>query len=210
MESSIIYTAFYNLSDMWSGNVNTFPGFNNQIRPLLDEILRIPDFSQEFDKLLNQIYQNLTNPEVINKRIDALASLVQENVCWDHSISRNQTNINEISIDAQHLFNDNSTDLAPLQNDFGAQILNNDVNGTESDRHNSLAGIKEWFSKQYSAFNSVDSPPTATVSVVEPIEPTATPVVEVFAVLNADNFTRQTSPVPSENGESTRQSAHIS
>lgn len=184
-------TPFYNLTDMWSGNVNTFPGFNNQIRPLLGEILRIPDFSQEFDNLLNQISQNLTNPEVINKRIDALASLVQEDVYWDHSISRNQTNINGVSIGAQGLFNDNSTDLTPLQNDFAARILNNDVdfetavNGTASDRHNSLAGIKEWFSKQYSALNSVDSPPTATVSVVEPIEPTATPVVEVIAVLNA-------------------------
>ncbi|KAL0142502.1 coth protein-domain-containing protein [Mucor lusitanicus] len=194
MENTMGNTAAFNLSDLWSGNVSTYPGFNSQNRPLLDEFLQ-SDLS------------NLTNPEIISKRIDALAGLIQEDVYWDSSLPRlNLTNANGSSITAQVLFG-NATDLTAIQKDFAGRILNGTVdfeaavNGTISQQHDSLAGIKEWFGKQYDAFNAVDSPPTATMSVVEPIEPTATPVTEAVAVqkakANDDDFTRQTSPVSS-------------
>ncbi|KAG2203568.1 hypothetical protein INT46_003345 [Mucor plumbeus] len=89
---------------------------------------------------------------------------LQEDIYWNHYISRNQINVNGTSINDQRLFNNNSTDVTPLQNDFAACILNNDFS-------------------------------TATVSVIEPIDPTATLIVKVVAVLNADdeNFTGQSS-----------------
>ncbi|KAL7313553.1 hypothetical protein PS15m_007287 [Mucor circinelloides] len=227
MENTMGNTAVYNLTDLWSGNVSTYPGFNSQNRPLLNEILQVPDFAQDFKDTLSQISQNLTNPEVINKRIDALASLIQEDVYWDSSLPRlNQVNVNGTSIDAEALFGSNATDLTTIQKDFAGRILNNTVdfeaavNGTVSEQHSSLAGIKEWFSKQYNTFNQVDSPPTATMSVVEPIEPTATPIAEAVAVqksnANDDDFTRQTSPVSSSLNDTdlpdnfTRQTSPIS
>lgn len=207
MENTMGNTAAFNLSDLWSGNISRYPGFNSQNRPLLDGFLQVPDFAQDFKDILSQISQNLSNPETINRRIDALANMIQEDVYWDSSLPRlNLTNVSGTSISAEVLFG-NATNLGAIQKDFAGRILNYTVdfeaavNGTLSEQHSSLAGIKEWFSKQYNAFNAVNSPPTATMSVVEPIEPTATPVTEAVAVqksnANDDDFTRQTSPVSS-------------
>ncbi|KAI8146999.1 coth protein-domain-containing protein [Fennellomyces sp. T-0311] len=74
------------LADMLTGNYSTFPGLH--LRPLVNQLLRIPVFKQEFEELLQLFARELVNPDVVNPFIDSLVAQISSDVEWDHTLPR--------------------------------------------------------------------------------------------------------------------------
>ncbi|KAF1798076.1 coth protein-domain-containing protein [Mucor lusitanicus] len=155
-------STIFKLDDMWSGNYSTFPGMGS--RPLMNKILQVPEFKQQYEQLLVNISQGLTNPVVVNKRINDLVDMISEDVAWDQTLPRVGANI----ISSMGASLDNSTDSPPPDSaatavlgdaipenldmetikDFASRMnasipFSTAVNGNTG--HPSLSGVKEWF-----------------------------------------------------------------
>ncbi|CAO0799590.1 unnamed protein product [Mucor circinelloides] len=156
-------STIFKLDDMWSGNYSTFPGMGS--RPLMNKILQVPEFKQQYEQLLVNISQALTNPVVVNDRINDLVDMIAEDVAWDQTLPRVGANI----ITGMGASIDNTTDSsAPVDSaatavlgdaipdnldmetikDFADRMnvsipFSTAVNGNTG--HPSLSGVKEWF-----------------------------------------------------------------
>ncbi|KAG1150521.1 hypothetical protein G6F37_001823 [Rhizopus arrhizus] len=139
--------------DMWSGNYSTFPGMHS--RPLMNQLMRVPEFKQKYEQLLQDINSKLLNPNVTNARIDDIVDMIREDVVWDQSLPRVGKNImasglgggsgssamtdavgsTPINIDMPTMI-----DMVQRMNDtISFEVA---VNGPTG--HISLAGVKEW------------------------------------------------------------------
>lgn len=155
-------STIFNLDQMWSGNYSTFP--NIYSRPLMSKILQVPEFKQQYDDLLVNITQQLTNPVVLNDRINKLVEMLEEDIKWDSSLPRVANNL--LSQMGASLNNGNSgvdsaaaavigNQMPPgmdinVLSDFGERLnstvpLQEAVNGPTG--HASLSGVKEWYQK---------------------------------------------------------------
>ncbi|CEP14745.1 hypothetical protein [Parasitella parasitica] len=160
-------STIFKLADMWSGNYSTFPGMGS--RPLMSKILEVPEFKQQYEQLLVNMSRSLTNPAVLNKRIDDVVDMITEDVAWDQSLPRVGANL--ISQMGSALNNNNGSssntsldsaatdvvgDVIPANfdmdtiKDFANRMnvsipLSVAVNGDTG--HASLSGVKEWFQK---------------------------------------------------------------
>lgn len=153
-------STMFSLDDLWNGNYSSFPNMYN--RPLTNKLLQVPEFKQQYEDLLVNISQKLTNPVVLNDRINDLVNMLKEDVDWDNtlprvasdlitemtsSISDNTTLLNSAAADA--IGNNlpagmNTTVLM----DFGARMnitipFEEAVNGPTG--HVSLSGVKQWY-----------------------------------------------------------------
>lgn len=79
-----------NLADAWSGNYSTFPGVNT--RPLMIHIMAVPEFKQKFEELHTYINSRLINPNVSYSRIDDIVDMIKEDVNWDKTLPRVNSN----------------------------------------------------------------------------------------------------------------------
>ncbi|KAK4509205.1 uncharacterized protein ATC70_007555 [Mucor velutinosus] len=164
-------STIFKLNDMWSGNYSTFPGMGS--RPLMNQILQVLEFKQQYEQLLVNISQSLTNPVVVNARINDLVDMIAEDVAWDQTLPRVGANI----ISGMGASLDNSADNAPADSaatavignaipdnldmetikDFASRMnisipFSTAVNGNTG--HPSLSGVKEWF--QMSSENTLN------------------------------------------------------
>lgn len=155
-------SAMFDLDRMWNGNYSTFP--NMYVRPLTNKILQVPEFKQQFEDLLVNISQKLTNPVVLNDRINDLVDMIKEDVAWDVTLPRVA---NDLLSQMTSTLSDNNTQLSSaaadaignnlpdgmnttVLMDFGERLNNSvpfeeAVNGPTG--HSSLSGVKEWFQK---------------------------------------------------------------
>lgn len=142
---------------MWSGNYSTFPGL--EIRPLMKQMMKVPDFQQSYNHLLMDISNTLVNPEKTNKYIDDLVDMISEDVAWDQTLMRVGENImaniipksneNETSSVIESIVGNavpRGMDLATAEN-FASRInasipFLTAVNGPTG--YISLAGVKQW------------------------------------------------------------------
>ncbi|KAI8640403.1 coth protein-domain-containing protein [Parasitella parasitica] len=183
-------STIFKLADMWSGNYSTFPGMGN--RPLMRQILEVPEFKQQFEQLLVNMSQSLTNPTVVNNRIDDIVDMITEDVAWDQSLPRVGANLisqmgsainsnssfTNASVDsaAANVVGDaipDNFDLATIKDFAGRMNLSIPfsvaVNGDTG--HASLSGVKEWFQKSseniltfFGARNSSDASNATTTA----------------------------------------------
>ncbi|KAI9281638.1 coth protein-domain-containing protein [Sporodiniella umbellata] len=79
------------LQKMISGNYSTFPGWG--LRPLVNQIMQVPEFKHTFENLLQVTTDRLVNPKTTRSRIDDLAAMIEEDVAWDKSLSRVSLNL---------------------------------------------------------------------------------------------------------------------
>lgn len=84
-------TMFYNASDMLSGNYSKYPGFYT--RPVPPALMAVPQFKQDFEKLLIHITTELVNSKVLGSVIKGVYNMIEEDVAWDKSLPRMATDI---------------------------------------------------------------------------------------------------------------------
>ncbi|KAG0178737.1 hypothetical protein DFQ29_003069 [Apophysomyces sp. BC1021] len=142
-----------NLSEMWTGNYQQYPGFS-MTRPLLN-FIKVPEFKTQFEQLLVKLSQELIHPNVVYPHIDALANMIREDVAWDKTLPRAN---GAPLLPGQPGFPtpNASIILPPMHADMliSAYTRSNisfetAVNG--SDITNCLIGVKEWFKHQTDA-----------------------------------------------------------
>lgn len=159
-------SCMFKLDDMWSGNYKTFPGLTT--RPLMNKILEVPEFKQQYEELLVNITQKLVNPVTMNDRINDIVDLIKEDVAWDRELPRVGKDVFG-AIAATMDDSNNTPDLSAIGNvigelpadmdmetifDFGKRMSANvsqqdAVNGPTG--HVSLSGVKEWIKNQSEA-----------------------------------------------------------
>ncbi|KAI8146997.1 coth protein-domain-containing protein [Fennellomyces sp. T-0311] len=75
------------VSDMLSGNYSTYPHLLE--RPLITQMLCVPEFKHQFEKLLQDFARTIAHPDTIFKMIDDLAAMIRQDVVdWDQALSR--------------------------------------------------------------------------------------------------------------------------
>lgn len=152
-------STMFNISDMWSGNYQTFPGI--EMRPLTMQMLKVPQFQQTYNELLKNLTNALVNPAKTNDFINDIVGMITEDVAWDKTLPRvgsdimsslmsglnNGNNTSSILKDIVGEDMPNGIDLATAEN-FGKRInasipFLTAVNGPTG--YISLSGVKEWF-----------------------------------------------------------------
>ncbi|ORY91325.1 coth protein-domain-containing protein [Syncephalastrum racemosum] len=144
-----------NMTRMLDGNPQVYPGL--ELRPLMNQILRVPEFQTEFQDLIKNLTQHLVNPKVMNQTIDDTVAMLQEDVAWDQQLPRlNGMNISalqnqELEGSSLGINLPETIDNATVM-DFMSRVGSNNitymqaVNGPTG--HSSLAGVKEWIAKK--------------------------------------------------------------
>ncbi|GAA5801788.1 hypothetical protein HPULCUR_007241 [Helicostylum pulchrum] len=152
-------STMFNISDMWSGDYKTFPGFEK--RPLTTQMLKVPQFQQTYNELLVNLTNALINPAKTNDFINDITGMITEDVAWDKTLPRVGSDIMSSLMSGLDNGNDTSSvlkdivgegmpsgiDLATAEN-FGKRInasisFLTAVNGPTG--YISLSGVKEWF-----------------------------------------------------------------
>lgn len=149
------------VSQTLKGDYTKFLGYNDT-RPLLHQILKVPEFKAKFESILrNVIQKQKENQDFLYKHIDALSVMLKEEVDWDKSISRE----NRESTVSQYLekivekgkeSNGKSAEANVV--DYSERILYNNipfdtaVNGTIN--RLTIMGLKEWYSKMIESYSS--------------------------------------------------------
>ncbi|KAI8885532.1 hypothetical protein K501DRAFT_311329 [Backusella circina FSU 941] len=142
------------MTKMLTGNYTDYPGVSNDFRPLLQEMLKVPEYNSRFQELLSELSNKVVNPSVLSTHIDVVANMIRDDVTWDQAIARNYVDIGNKTYNAQLAFNtSNPTDA---MNDY----INRSVNGVDFDKavngstgHSSLSGVKEWVTNQHNAIS---------------------------------------------------------
>jgi spore coat protein CotH len=75
-----------NATLMNDGNYSNFPNFNT--RPLMPKMLQVPQFKEDFEKLMLNITKELMNNNTLSSRIDQIAEMITTDVEWDKSCTR--------------------------------------------------------------------------------------------------------------------------
>lgn len=69
-----------------SGNYTQFSGFTT--RPLTTTLFKVPQYKERLETLIYNITKSVMNPDILNPRIDAIASMILEDVEWDKTCTR--------------------------------------------------------------------------------------------------------------------------
>ncbi|KAI8890425.1 coth-domain-containing protein [Backusella circina FSU 941] len=86
---SILGITYFNPEAMLSGNYSDFP--NLYKRPLMRQLLRVPEFEHRFNQIILRIARYI--PHKTKRRIDQLANMIAQDVEWDQSIPHVSTNL---------------------------------------------------------------------------------------------------------------------
>lgn len=151
-------STMFPIDKMWSGNYSTFPQLYT--RPLMNKILQVPAFKQQYQELLVNITKSLVNPTAMNDRINDLQSMLTEDVEWDEQLARVAKNLMASmaggDIDPNNLDPNIAGAIGSqvpadmdmnVMLDFGKRLndtvpFNVAIDGPTG--HVSLAGVKEW------------------------------------------------------------------
>ncbi|KAI9498765.1 coth protein-domain-containing protein [Zychaea mexicana] len=72
------------LSDMLTGNYSTYPGF--QMRPLMPQLLQVPELKDRFEHYIHDLSRRLINPTHLDPLIDATVAMIRQETEWDYTI----------------------------------------------------------------------------------------------------------------------------
>lgn len=151
-------STMFPIDKMWSGNYSTFPQLYT--RPLMNKILQVPAFKQQYQELLVNITKSLVNPTAMNDRINDLQSMLTEDVEWDEQLSRVAKSLMASLASGDMDPNNMDPNIAgavgsnfppdmdmSVMIDFGKRLndtipFNVAIDGPTG--HVSLAGVKEW------------------------------------------------------------------
>ncbi|KAG1149569.1 hypothetical protein G6F37_008646 [Rhizopus arrhizus] len=143
-----------NITNMWSGNYSTFPGWNT--RPLVNQIMRVPEFNQKFKQSLQELNTKLFNLDVVNPRINDLVNMLREDIAWDTELNDGLIKSFFSNMGLSNGTNGLSApgftkilEANPIPLDLAKRMLNRvplDVAVNGPTGHISLSGLKEWFS----------------------------------------------------------------
>jgi hypothetical protein len=132
---------------MLSGNYSDFPNIHQ--RPLMRQLLRVPEFEHQFNQILLKVAQYI--PLKTKRRINQLANMIAQDTVWDRSIppvSTNQFSLDQKNpidaMDSNLIEGVNETlakDFVQWQSDKSVSFKSA-VNGPTG--HPSLFGLKEW------------------------------------------------------------------
>ncbi|RCH83871.1 hypothetical protein CU098_005398 [Rhizopus stolonifer] len=141
----------FTMSDIWSGNYSTFPGWGK--RPLVKQIMLVPEFKQTFTHLLQNITAQLVNPDVTQPRLNDLVNMIREDVEWDQTLARVGKGVamdsdSSVVGDAVGTNMPDGLDMNAVM-DLASRLQTGvpfdiAVNGPTG--HSSLSGLKEWIS----------------------------------------------------------------
>lgn len=150
------------MSDMVSGDYNRFPGLHD--RPLTSQFLRVPEFKDRFEKLLNSLSAHLVTPKVLDPVIDDTVNMIRPDVEWDLTLPRlSQFNFSDsqeamgslmdVSTDMSQFSMPSTVDNATMQELFTGATANVTFDEAISGHLGllSLASIKEFIANQSSA-----------------------------------------------------------
>ncbi|EPB90856.1 hypothetical protein HMPREF1544_02273 [Mucor circinelloides 1006PhL] len=149
------------VSQTLKGDYTKFLGYNEK-RPLLHQILKVPEFKSKFESILRNIIQKQRdNQDFLYQRIDALSVMLKEDVAWDKSISR-ESRENTVSQYLERIVEkgkeNNGKSAEANVVDYSKRILYNNipfdtaVNGTIN--RLTIMGLKEWYSKMIESYSS--------------------------------------------------------
>lgn len=149
------------VSQTLKGDYTKFLGYNEK-RPLLHQILKVPEFKSKFESILRNIIQKQRdNQDFLYQRIDALSVMLKEDVAWDKSISR-ESRENTVSQYLERIVEkgkeSNGKSAEANVVDYSERILYNNipfdtaVNGTIN--RLTIMGLKEWYSKMIESYSS--------------------------------------------------------
>ncbi|RCH81130.1 hypothetical protein CU098_004137 [Rhizopus stolonifer] len=154
---------FFKQSDMTSGNYSRIPAIHT--RPLFINMMRIPEFKQRFEWLIQDINLKLMDPALIFSHYKRIADLITEDVAWDQKLPRvGGTYYSEIAgaiqthntqITSQAHVPDNAD--VPSLIDMGLRLdgsipFKQAIDGPTG--HISLPSIKDWFFTVYHNINN--------------------------------------------------------
>ncbi|CAO3665731.1 unnamed protein product [Rhizopus stolonifer] len=77
---------FFKQSDMISGNYSRIPAIYT--RPLFINMMRIPEFKQRFEWLIQDINQRLIDPALMFSHYKRIVDLIAEDVAWDQKLPK--------------------------------------------------------------------------------------------------------------------------
>ncbi|KAI7857684.1 coth protein-domain-containing protein [Circinella umbellata] len=136
------------MSQMLTGDYHTFPGFLR--RPLVKQFLRVPEYKQRFEEILQELATYLVNPAILDPIIDAVADMIRQDVEWDENLPRlGKTEIDILANQTISLFDDEKlagiVDMDTIKDAFQRpQPLPFDVAVNGPTGHISMAGVKEY------------------------------------------------------------------
>ena len=143
------------MSQMLTGDYHTFPGFLR--RPLVTQFLRVPEYKQRFEEILQELATYLVNPTTLNPIIDAVADMIRQDVEWDQSLPRlGKTEIDILANQTTNIFDDEKlagiVDIDTIKDALQRpQPLPFDVAVNGPTGHISMAGVKEYITNSSQA-----------------------------------------------------------
>lgn len=126
-------TAVSNSDKLNNGNYTQFPGMSTS--PLTTSLLKVPQFKQELEELIQNFTAHLVNTEVLTPRIDELEAFIIEDVIWDQSLPR----VGEDSISS--VMNATSSSNSSLSSNSSVS-LETALNGPIT--YSNMISLKEW------------------------------------------------------------------
>ncbi|CEP15201.1 hypothetical protein [Parasitella parasitica] len=149
------------VSQTLKGDYTKFLGYN-EARPLLKQMLKVPEFKAKFESILRDfIRKQRDNQEFLYEHIDALASMIKEDVAWDKSISREhrETTVSQYLEEIVENGKDTNGKAAePPVIDYSERVLRNDISFETAVNGNidriTLMGLKQWYSEMIEAYSS--------------------------------------------------------
>ncbi|KAI9026485.1 coth protein-domain-containing protein [Phycomyces nitens] len=82
----IFGSGFLSTVSMTTGNYLDFPGFH--LRPLTNKIVQVHEFKARLEELIFEIIRKLYSLQELEKHIDDVADMIEEDVAWDYSLPR--------------------------------------------------------------------------------------------------------------------------
>ncbi|ORE02219.1 coth-domain-containing protein [Rhizopus microsporus var. microsporus] len=153
-----IGSTMFKLDKMWSGNYSNFPQIYS--RPVMKQILQVPEFKERYNQLLQNITSELINPNVTAPFIDNIVDMIKEDVAWDQSLPRTGNNLFAGSFDNAQNNSEVTDAIGQIPPGFDMDTLMDfakrmnetipfETAVTGPTGHTSLTGIKEWFNAVY-------------------------------------------------------------
>lgn len=160
MDVTLGSAATCSVNETITGRYETYAGYN-KTRPLIHNILKVPDFKTKFEDVINKVIRRQINhSEFLFNRIDVLSTMLKQDVEWDMSIPRDyitldfealRRNLTEMGGETVSATLLDYLDRTEHRKDI---LFEQAVNGTIN--RLTLMDVKEWISKLTGAYLQVN------------------------------------------------------
>ncbi|ORY93011.1 coth protein-domain-containing protein [Syncephalastrum racemosum] len=133
----------YPVDKLLSGNYTDFPRM--QDRKIVRKLLTVPEFRQKFHTIVQTMVDDLFNTETLYPVIDAIMTMIEEDVAWDEGLPRVSSLSNMGYGNSPHRDAETVTDFNHRMVEHFS--LKQAVDGPIQD-HASLVSVKEWIEKK--------------------------------------------------------------